>query len=319
MALPGLNTQGTRVSVMPQYTPSNTALDLSALGAGLSQGMQIVGQAQQARRLRDIMAEDQARRPLRDLLAEAQAVETQDSIALAPELSRVRALETARRGTLANLPIENVQYSFTSPTDDGGLGRFEVVDRIDPRTGALEQVNTLREIVASPDDLAIAAAKREADAIRAAGLAQKTQAEIAKLNAEAEYMKSGGSASRGKIGRGEVYQRTIEKTAGELGITPAQAERIYSNRLGPQIIAKLKRAQGEFPGDKDRLTPDEEAVLMSSYSEPASPAPSVNLSVNMKGLPVFATEDEFNAAYDAGLVKVGDRVSLAGREFDVQE
>lgn len=153
--LPGLNTEGTNIRVLPTYTPSNTALDFSALGSGFSQGMQLVGQAQQQRRLRDIMAEEQARRPLRDIVA-------------------------ARQMTEASQPIERTLYSFADELPDGGgLGRYEVRERVNPITGQIEQVNQFVEQVATPAQL-------QTQQAQSALKARQIEAEITERLARAE-------------------------------------------------------------------------------------------------------------------------------------
>jgi len=90
--LPGLNVGGAQVSVMPQFTPSNTAIDASGIGRGFSQGLGLVEQAQQARR------------PLRDILAERQMLE-------------------------ASMPVERVADIGIEETPEGVFGT-EVIESI---------------------------------------------------------------------------------------------------------------------------------------------------------------------------------------------
>ncbi len=116
--LPGLNVGGAQVSVMPQFTPSNTAIDASGIGRGFSQGLGLVEQAQNARRLRDIIAEDQANAPLR----QAQRLRNLE-LAQAP-IQAVAGIETQVDANGNLIEVENVEafvpggqpYKFQRPT-----------------------------------------------------------------------------------------------------------------------------------------------------------------------------------------------------------
>lgn len=153
MALPGLNTEGTRISVLPQYTPSNTALDLSALGSGLQQGMQIVGQAQQARRLRDIIAEEQARRPLRDILADQQMVQAQNEIAAAPRLMELDELERNRRAMLLSRPEEVVEGVSLERTPEGDIFESQTIGFRSPDGRIIPPVQRRGKLISTKEQL----------------------------------------------------------------------------------------------------------------------------------------------------------------------
>lgn len=274
MAYQGLNVEGAPlVRVMPQYTPVNTALDVAGIGRGFEQGMGLVQQANQIRRARDLMLEEQARRPLRDLMTQQQMAEAQDYLSTAPERQRIASLERSRRGIELAQPIERVQFSFEDELPEGGgVGRYNLIERINPVTGQVEQINQFAGQVMSQQELEAAQAKAAIEAERSAMLAEKTAAEVAKLQAEAKDIAGGGAAARGRIQRGDIYQRTIEKTAGELGFTPDRMEKIYASPAGPRLVAKLRRMQGEL-GNQVKLGPDEEELLMSSYSDVVSTEP----------------------------------------------
>lgn len=118
MAYQGLNVEGAPlVRVMPQYTPVNTAIDLSGIGRGIEQGMGLVNQATQMRRARDLMLEEQSRRPVRDLVAEAQ-------------------LAGARRNIAeAGMPIEMLTDTAYENIPGVGIVSKETISSIDPITG----------------------------------------------------------------------------------------------------------------------------------------------------------------------------------------
>jgi hypothetical protein len=118
MAYQGLNVEGAPlVRVMPQYTPVNTAIDLSGIGRGIEQGMGLVNQATQMRRARDLMLEEQSRRPVRDLVAEAQ-------------------LAGARRNIAeAGMPIEMIADTAYENIPGVGIVSKETISSIDPITG----------------------------------------------------------------------------------------------------------------------------------------------------------------------------------------
>jgi hypothetical protein len=127
MAFPGLNVGGAQVSVMPQFTPSNTAIDASGIGRGFSQGLGLVEQAQNARRLRDIIAEDQARRPLRDIIAQEQLLQAQQNIGLMPQIGEVKELENARLRMVLSQPEEMVEGAFLERTPEGDIFESQTI------------------------------------------------------------------------------------------------------------------------------------------------------------------------------------------------
>lgn len=130
MALPGLNTEGTRISVLPTYTPSRTALDLSDFGSGFQQGLGVVQQAGQLRRLRDLELENAARRPLRDLQMSREMVEL-------------------------GQPIERVTDVGIEETPLGGTFLTETVQSIDPITRAPSTSTRRARVIETPGQAAL--------------------------------------------------------------------------------------------------------------------------------------------------------------------